>query len=104
MYWHDEAQRSSARIAAVLRDGALPLQLPLRARREIAGRDAEPPDRCARLQRPGSVGLPAPRGVYLQALLRPLPRVRAGPSAGGRLRADADADALLAPAFGVSGN
>ena len=43
----DQAQRPPARGAAVLRDRALPVQLPAGPAGALAGRDAEPPDRHA---------------------------------------------------------
>ena len=51
-------------------------------RRAVAGRDAQPPDRHARLQRTGPAGVSAQRRVHLPSLLRSLPRLRARARAG----------------------
>ena len=74
------------RVAAVLRDGAVSLQLPARPRGALAGRHAQPPDRHPGLQRAGPAGLPPQRRLHLPPLLRPLPRLRAGAHAGGGIR------------------
>jgi len=53
----DQAQRSSADGAAVLRHCAVSLQLPPGSAGEITGRDAQPSDRQRRLQRLGAAGI-----------------------------------------------
>ena len=78
---HEQAQRPSAGVAAVLRDGAVSVQLPAGPRGALAGRDAQPPDRYAGLQRARAPGLSPQRRVHVPAVLRPLPRLRAGAGA-----------------------
>ena len=79
----DASQRASALVAAVLCDGALPVQLPAATAGALAGGHAQPPDPRRRLLGPGGQRLPAQRHVHLPAVLRRLPRLRAAARAGG---------------------
>jgi hypothetical protein len=63
--------------AAVLCNGALPLQLPAGQAGPLAGGHAQPPDPQRRLLGPRDQRLPAQRHVHLPPLLRRLPRLRA---------------------------
>ena len=65
------------RLVAVLRDGALPVQLPAGNAGALAGGHAQPPDPQRCLFRPGDQRLPSQRHVHLPAVLRRLPRLRA---------------------------
>ena len=80
----DTPEGTSARLAAVLRDRAVPVQLPPGPHGALAGRHAQPPDPRRRLFGPGRQRLPAQRHVHLPALLRRLPRLPAAARAGGR--------------------
>ena len=83
----DPPEGSALRVAAVLCDGALPVQLPARAHGALAGGHAGAPDPRRGVFGAGVHRLPAQRRLHLPALLRPLPRLRADARAGGRLRA-----------------
>ena len=67
---------------AVLRDGALSVQLPAGPHGALAGRNAEPSDRYRVYSELVAAGLPPQRRVHLPAVLRPLPRLRPGARAG----------------------
>src|SRR6266568_292833 len=75
---HVEAERSAACGTAVLRDGALSVQLSARQDGALAGRDAKPLDRHRAVRGPGAARLSPQRHLHLPALLRPLPRLRPG--------------------------
>ena len=81
---HDRVstQRPAACGTAVLRDCALPVQLPARPHGALAGGDAQPPDRHRALRRAGQGRLPPQRHLHLPAVLRRLPRLRAGAHPG----------------------
>ena len=87
----DSPQRAAAFTAfraAILCNSALSLQLSGGPRRALASRHAQPSDQLRRLHRTRQGGLPALGRVHLPALLRRLPRVRAGARAGRPVRAE----------------
>src|SRR5262245_65806875 len=93
----DAPERAPAVVAAVLCDGALPVQLSAGAAGALAGGHAEPLDPRRRLLGAGGQRVPAQRHVHLSALLRQLPRLRAAARAGAAVRAVAQ------PTSGVEG-
>src|SRR5215831_3880551 len=94
----DPSERASARVAAVLCDGALPVQLSRRADGALAGRDAEPPDPRRRVFGTGRERLSSQRHVHLPAVLRRLPRLPPAARPGRDVRADAKPAARAARA------
>src|SRR4051794_20592242 len=84
----DTPERASARVAAVLRHGALSVQLSGRPHGAIAGRDAEPPHPRRRVLGPRRERLPAQRHVHVPAVLRWLPRLLAAARPGRDVPAD----------------
>ena len=77
-----ESQGAALFGVAVLRNGAVSVQLSRRSAGAFAGRDARASDQCRRLQRTRQDRISAQRNLHLPAILRWLPRVRPGACAG----------------------
>ncbi len=99
----DAPQGSPATDSAVLRDGALPVQLPAGQAGALAGGHAQPPDPQRRLLRPGDQRLPAQRHVHLPAVLRRLPCLRAFARAERAVQARPQPAPRLGPPRGPAG-